>query len=822
MRRIIHKFLIFFVFSFSYSYSINHIDSHVIVQITHEPKDDHQYDHWKNSIHTAIDRVHANALKKNKRSVLQKSSSYQHKKDEVFIVRLGLESGTVTLHRPSYVSYNELVSLIKKEFKKEGISVTCHKDEKAGIAGVNIGFEGEAFSLEELQTYATMSDNELAEQMNNLQKQSLFKSAPEGIVDQIEKLGKIKEMRDFFYWHLQVPTIGLLKSGFLIDIPEKCKPLAWKFSLWDLAPKQGKGVRVAVIDTGMSAFNVDVESDQIHYQSQWDDKQYKKNQSLEFPQSDLMQYGYNLVSENGLDPIEQLAINIMQYCDHKKFSYQELLKELPNWIMNFLISRGYWQIEEFLIKASKDVFVDQNKQLNKKGRDVLNSLLYGQYGILPNGENGFFHLAQLETPYSQDVILQTIPAPQITEKPETFIAGHGSFTSGIIGGKKIPSNPFIGIAPQADVIMIKAFENDGSTNKSTLNAGLQRAKMIDTQIVSMSLKITDTFEKRNNTDQTLERLVNGFDYVVAASGNNGSSKDQDYAGKKEAYPAKFKTVAFDVGAFSYDKGTYSVSPFTQREPKVGPKFAAPGFNMLAPGLKPGQKVDSNYVFMGGTSVAVPVVSGVLALILAEFQDSFYREEILKVMYKSAIRMNGTSDWQKDILLGSIDARTSLLCLHVLKSFKAKLEDEQKRTNKITYDFRENFDAIVEAVYTAMFYVPLYYGKHVKVHLHQDFIGFYKAVTSQEVAECNYFEPMRFDARGVTETVDFLTDLLYNALHSKKPHYEGIDHQLVESIHSILHSKVNLFVHLPSYAQQRIQDVLESDHPDSSYWTKHKK
>jgi len=73
---------------------------------------------------------------------------------------------------------------------------------------------------------------------------------------------------------------------------------------------------------------------------------------------------------------------------------------------------------------------------------------------------------------------------------------------------------------------------------------------------------------------------------------------------KEAYPARFDTVAFDVGAFKYDDGNYSMCPFTQNEPDIGPKFIAPGFSC---GITPDQVSDSMYVFMSGTLIAVPVV-----------------------------------------------------------------------------------------------------------------------------------------------------------------------------------------------------------------------
>lgn len=805
------------------------IPDHLIFHFTDEPKDYQEHAKWRNMIHNAVDEISNKAFKYSHRSqeILQEhthSQTYIHKKDHVFLVRFGHASGTYTLHKPSYVTFEQLSKIVKSVFKSKKLKVAIDHDYEVTHSAVNIGYEGKAFALDELQKYAGMTDHDFDVKINALQKEALSEHASKDIVTKIEKLQKIQEMRKLFFWHLQNPTVGLLDGGSEFDIADDFKPLSWHFLLWDLAPKKGTGVRVAVIDTGMSAFDLE------HYKKNSSgnsiiekDKQYKKNQSLTFDKTALQYYGYDLVSENGLDPVEQLAINIMQYCDHLKFSYNDLIKNLPIWIKEFLTSKNSYHIEEFLINSGKKGLADKNHHLTINGQKVLKDVLYGDYGILPKGETKFFEIVHLEAPYNDEAILQILPAPKITKNNETFIAGHGSFTSGIIGGQEIRTNPFVGIAPQAEVIMIKAFKDDGSTNKSTLNASLERAKMIDAGIVSMSLKITDSFNKHNQTDQTLERLINGFDYVVAASGNNGEPGGANYAGKKEAFPAKFKTVAFDVGAFSYDDGKYPVSPFTQREPNIGPKFAAPGFNLLAPGLKPSQTIDSNYVFMGGTSVAVPVVSGILALILAEFQTEFYREELLQVIYKSAIKMNASSQWQQDILLGAIDARSSLLCLHVLSKFKKMLKDKQKSSeSKLLKDFswEDKFENLVEAVYTVMFYLPLYYGKVFKVAFNKDFVGFCKKIDTQRVAHQRYFKPVKKGQKGVEETVEFVTHLLFDVLEDKVDEKDDdLDSQLVSSLKTILTGEIHLFEHLSQSIQDRIYDVLHAEHPETSYWTK---
>jgi hypothetical protein len=131
-----------------------------------------------------------------------------------------------------------------------------------------------------------------------------------------------------------------------------------------------------------------------------------------------------------------------------------------------------------------------------------------------------------------------------------------------------------------------------------------------------------------------------------------------------------------------DNYQYTYGHFSQYEPAVGPKIIAPGFNMLSSGIntKTGEMCK---IFMGGTSAAVPVITGSIALVLGEFKNIFSRKTILKVMYASAIKMNGDSEWENNVGLGMIDLRSSLLCLHVLQEIKIKkLFDLDSKENNI--------------------------------------------------------------------------------------------------------------------------------------------
>lgn len=766
--------------------------SHVICSHTHKASSNNQLNEWNEQVHTATYTI-KQYFKNNYTTAARNNNFYPRHADSVFFINFNYIHGSWTLYKPSYISYEDFVVQAKKIYAQHNLDVTFEKEASIKILALQTGFDGEYLTLQEFETYKKQSDSDLDDQIQELQKKALTESQ---VAADIAQLKKIKNMNDFFFWHLQIPTTGLLPSKEYSLIAEKYRPIAWNFLLWDLAPKKGKGAQVALIDTGVSAFNIK----ELAYS-----KEYKKNINIYTP-CNLQSYGYNLVSENGLDPIRQIAINFGHYCDHKKFDMNELMKNLPKWIKLFIEKSDKFQIEQYFIKNAKKSYIDESgTKLNQQGCNALEDLLHGKYGITPKNSQPFFNVINLEKPYSQNTLLETLPAPKIIGNKDTFAAGHGTFTQGIVCGQSDNSQGIIGLAPHAHVTMIKAFHDTGTTNKTTLNAALERAITLKSSIVSMSLKITDSIS--DSQDATLKKLIDSIDYVVAASGNDG---DDPQLFNKEAYPAKFESVAFDVGAFKYDDGNYSICSFTQKELNIGPKFLAPGYDIFSSTLTPDQTADSMYAFMSGTSVAVPIVTGFLALALAEFQDVFTREEILKVVYKFSIKLN--KNWEKETILGTIDMRSSLLCLHALKALKIKLSKKS-----YSYSFAQNFDNLIQAIYTINYYAPLCYEKKLGYSLTNDFAHYQKAVESKDILfddENKFIFTIQKNKSSYTNliaAINFITNAIISAINKNdiskidKKNDMNDAQNLLQSI--LTNPSIHLFDHVPLEFQARINSVL---------------
>jgi subtilisin family serine protease len=779
MKNVLRIFLIILLAHTNYQIIADQtIDHHVVCSF--KKKSNNQFDQKKYSqkIHDATYDLNL-ACKSLYQHGIEMNDYYPHRRNTVFIVDINHRFHNWTLFKPSFIDFKKFVKLAKKIYKQHGLQVECKSDSSVIITKNHSDGPGVKYlSLDELQTYKKMTDEELAVKLQDTNAQDH------------QYYQRIEQIKKFLFWHLQIPTTGLLKSE-KFDIQDQYKPLAWHFLLWDLAPKKGHGAHVAIIDTGTSAFNV---------QEKEFSKLYKKNINLHAA-NNLQDYGYNLVSKNGLDPIAQIAINFGNFCDHEKFNHNELMIKLPSMIIDLIKNEKEFQFEQFFIKnAKKQYLIEGKESLNEEGENVLKSILYGKYGIVPFRENHFFHTTYLQAPYNQETLLETLPSPQLTESSDAFSAGHGTFTQGIVNGNMDNDYGITGLAPDAQVTMIKAFNDRGTTNKSTLNAALHRALSLKNSIVSMSLKITDEIDKKK--DAQLKELIDSIDYVVAASGNDGQLAKLK---NKEAYPAKFDSVAFDVGAFMYDdQGAYPVCPFTQMELNVGPKIVAPGSNLFSCGLTPGQTTDSMYVFMTGTSIAVPVITGFMALVLAEFQETFSREQILKVVYRFAIKLGADDIWQKNIMLGTPDMRSALLCLHVLASLKKDLK------NSSGYSFDDHFENLVQAIWIMNYYVPSQYQEQVHASLTEKFAQFRLGVSEKKptLPDFTFLTP---DKNDMQSCIDNISHAILHIIDNKQyscPQYLTNHVKLIATLQNIITTKkYNLFSHLSNKIQTRIKHAF---------------
>ena len=252
----------------------------------------------------------------------------------------------------------------------------------------------------------------------------------------------------------------------------------------------------------------------------------------------------------------------------------------------------------------------------------------GIQGSLPD-----FRVSQSDA--TSRVIASAVTNPAATTAADTF--GHGTHIAGLIAGNgtNLPAGDpnygkYAGVAPDANLISIKASDDAGNASVLDVIDGLQfvidKKADYNIRVVNLSLKSTVAESyKTDPLDAAVEAAWNSGIVVVAAAGNGGNSADAvNYAPANDPF-------IITVGGVD-DKGTDSISDDalaswssrgTTQDGFSKPDVVAPGARLVSTipagseytKLCPTCVTDGAYFRVGGTSMAAGVVSGEAALIV---------------------------------------------------------------------------------------------------------------------------------------------------------------------------------------------------------------
>jgi serine protease AprX len=209
--------------------------------------------------------------------------------------------------------------------------------------------------------------------------------------------------------------------------------------------------------------------------------------------------------------------------------------------------------------------------------------------------------------------------------------GHGTHVTSIIGGDGSDSGgKYIGVAPMANIINVKVSNDDGSAMIKDVVAGLQwvldNRSTYNIRVVNLSLNssVAESYQT-SPLDAAVEILWFNKIVVVASAGNKGSGA---------IYPPANDPFVITVGATD-DKGTASLSDDAiasfsaygqTSDGFTKPDLVAPGKDIVArlvnqnmglASTHPANKVGTQFFRMSGTSMAAPMVSGAVALLLQD-------------------------------------------------------------------------------------------------------------------------------------------------------------------------------------------------------------
>lgn len=199
---------------------------------------------------------------------------------------------------------------------------------------------------------------------------------------------------------------------------------------------------------------------------------------------------------------------------------------------------------------------------------------------------------------------------------DTFV-GHGTHVSGTIGATD-NSQGIVGIAPEVTIVTAKVLDRNGRSSSDSILKGLEYALQINADVVNMSLGGTSPMPA---VHEVVKKLTMRNVPVICSAGNNGENR--------VLYPAQYDEC-IAVGSYS-DTLLKNRSTFSSWGETLD--IMAPGEKILSTFL------NGSYGVLSGTSMAAPVVSGIVALLIAFYKKQnkvLTVEEIKKILYNNAL------------------------------------------------------------------------------------------------------------------------------------------------------------------------------------------
>jgi major intracellular serine protease len=197
-------------------------------------------------------------------------------------------------------------------------------------------------------------------------------------------------------------------------------------------------------------------------------------------------------------------------------------------------------------------------------------------------------------------------------------SGHGLHVGGIIAATNDEFG-IVGVAPEVTLVSVKVLNKNGRSQNDSILKGLKYCLVLNPDVVNMSLGGPSVMPEAH---EVIKELVSRGIPVVCSVGNNAGDKNQ------VLYPAQYdECIAV---------GSYSNSAMRDRS-----LFSSYGdtVDLLAPGEEIFSTfLNGSYGVLSGSSMATPMVTGVIALMLSYYKKqnkNISVRDIKKLLFETA-------------------------------------------------------------------------------------------------------------------------------------------------------------------------------------------
>lgn len=221
--------------------------------------------------------------------------------------------------------------------------------------------------------------------------------------------------------------------------------------------------------------------------------------------------------------------------------------------------------------------------------------------------------------------------------------GHGTHVCGVVGGTGASSKgEYAGMAPDCSLIVLKVLDNKGNGSVEQVMEAfrwiLENQKKYQIRIVNISVGMQAQSDIREE-----QRLVNGVEalwdagmVVVAAAGNLGPKEGTITT---PGVSKKIITVGSSNDHYYINDGGKKRKDYSSRGPTnecvCKPDVVAPGSYISSCNARYASEKNMPYITKSGTSMATPIVSGAIAVLLSKYPDMSNMEVKLRLRERSS-------------------------------------------------------------------------------------------------------------------------------------------------------------------------------------------